>query len=154
MSTDAPADLGALAARLRAAIDQETAHHLAAAGHADLRPPHRAVLAALDDAGSRATAIGRRTGQHKQVVGTSVDELEALGYVERQPDLVDRRAKRVVATARGVDARRALAAASAAIADRHRDAVGARIYTLFERVLTDVADRQEGWRTDRLAADA
>lgn len=154
MSTDAPADLGALAARLRAAIDQETAHHLAAAGHADLRPPHRAVLAALDDAGSRATAIGRRTGQHKQVVGTSVDELEALGYVERQPDLVDRRAKLVVPTARGLDARRVLATTAATIADRHREAVGDRIFTLFTRVLGDVAERQEGWRTDRPAADA
>ncbi|NKY39785.1 MarR family winged helix-turn-helix transcriptional regulator, partial [Cellulomonas septica] len=127
MTADAPTDLGALAARVRTAIDDETAHRLTTAGHPDLRPQHRSVLGALDDDGTRATAIGRRTGQHKQVVGTSVDELEALGYVERRPDPADRRAKLVVATPRGADARRVLAAAGAAIAARHRDAVGDRI---------------------------
>jgi DNA-binding MarR family transcriptional regulator len=153
MSADPAADLGALAARVRAAVDDETTHRLASAGHPDLRPQHRTVLTALDDDGSRATLIGRRTGQHKQVVGTSVDELEALGYVERRPDPADRRAKLVVATPRGVDARRALADASTAIADRHREAVGERVYTLFVRVLADVADRQEGWRADRPPAN-
>ncbi|WP_124342994.1 MarR family winged helix-turn-helix transcriptional regulator, partial [Cellulomonas algicola] len=88
----------------------------------------------------------RRTGQHKQVVGTSVDELEALGYVERRTDPADRRAKLVVPTARGRDHRRVHAAILDDLATRHRDAVGERIFTLAVRVLTDVADRQERWR--------
>ncbi|GAA0210794.1 hypothetical protein GCM10009527_003470 [Actinomadura nitritigenes] len=69
-------------------------------GHPDLRPQHGVVLAYLDPEGSRATELARRSGQHKQVVGNVLDELEDLGCVERRPDPSDRRAKLVVPTAR------------------------------------------------------
>jgi DNA-binding MarR family transcriptional regulator len=46
--------------------------------------------------------VARESGQHKQVVGTLVDELERLGYVRREPDPNDRPAKLIVPTELGL----------------------------------------------------
>src|SRR5215472_15831262 len=94
-------DLGVLAGRLLFAIQQELFTTLAAQGFGDLHPRHGAVLAYIDVDGVRATELSRLSGQHKQVIGTMIDELEALGYVHRVPDPADRRAKLVCPTDRG-----------------------------------------------------
>ena len=49
----------------------------------------------------RTTDIAARAGITKQAVGQIVDELEALGYVRREPDPADARARLVVYTERG-----------------------------------------------------
>ena len=85
-------DLGMLAGRLLFAVQNEMFTALAAKGFDDLHPRHGAVLAYLDPGGIRATELSRLSGQHKQVIGTLVDELERLGYVVRHPDPADRRA--------------------------------------------------------------
>jgi DNA-binding MarR family transcriptional regulator len=95
------AGLGILAARLLFAVQDELYARLEDAGYGDVTRPHGAVMAHLDDDGTRATELARRSGRHKQIVGRIVDELEALGYVERRPEQADRRAKLVVPTERG-----------------------------------------------------
>ncbi|MQY09831.1 MarR family winged helix-turn-helix transcriptional regulator [Actinomadura macrotermitis] len=141
-------DLGVLTARLLFAVQQELFETLAEQGHADLRAQHGAVLAYLDEEGSRATDLARRSGQHKQVVGKLLDELEALGYVERRPDPADRRAKLIVPTARGLDQMRRSDAILAAIEERHARAVGAAEYAGFKDVFRRLADRQRAWRDE------
>ncbi|MTD14270.1 MarR family transcriptional regulator [Nakamurella sp. YIM 132087] len=121
---DGRADVGVLSARLLFAFQDEMFRRLAEQGHPDLRPRHGLVLAHLDADGSRASELAVGSGQHKQVIGTTVDELERLGYVERRPDPTDRRAKLVVPTARGLDQ---MARARTIVADlesHYRDAVG------------------------------
>lgn len=133
-------DLGVLAGRLLFAVQGELFRRLAAEGFDDLRPQHGAVLAWLDAEGSRATELAHRSGQHKQVVGKLVDELEGLGYVERRPDPDDRRAKLVVPTARGLAQ---LRRSDAVVADVEREIsarVGAGRYAGFATVLRDVVD--------------
>jgi DNA-binding MarR family transcriptional regulator len=93
--------LGILAARLLFAVQDELYARLEEAGYGDLTRLHGAVIAHLDEDGTRATELAHRSGRHKQVIGRIVDELEALGYVERQPERADRRAKLVVPTERG-----------------------------------------------------
>jgi DNA-binding MarR family transcriptional regulator len=93
--------IGILAARLLFAVHDELYARLEEAGHGRLTHLHGAVIAHLDEEGTRATELARRSGRHKQVIGRIVDELEALGYVERRPEEVDRRAKLVVPTERG-----------------------------------------------------
>ncbi|MGH3342401.1 MAG: MarR family winged helix-turn-helix transcriptional regulator [Carbonactinosporaceae bacterium] len=93
--------LGILAARLLFAVQDELYQRLEAAGHGELTRFHGAVIAHLDETGTRATELARRSGRHKQVIGRIVDELEALGYVERRAEAADRRAKLVVPTNRG-----------------------------------------------------
>lgn len=66
------------------------------------RPSHSSVMAHIDiESGTRLTTIAARANITPQAVGELVDDLERLGYVVRQPDPDDRRAKRVVLTHRG-----------------------------------------------------
>jgi DNA-binding MarR family transcriptional regulator len=95
--------LGVLTARLLFAFQDELYARLEQAGHGALTRLHGAVIAHLDEDGTRLTELALRSGRHKQIVGRIVDELEVLGYVERIPEPGDRRAKRVVPTDRGRD---------------------------------------------------
>jgi DNA-binding MarR family transcriptional regulator len=127
--------LGILAAQLLAAVESELYRRLAAAGYDDLRPSHGLVLAYLDVAGSRATELAARSGRHKQLVGRTIDELEALGYVERAPDPADRRAKLVVPTPRGHAVMRLSDQIMGDIGRRVERAVGSTAYGEFRRTL-------------------
>jgi len=138
-------DLGVLASRLLFAVQEELFSTLAEQGHPHLRPQHGAVLAYLDAEGNRATDLARLSGQHKQVVGKLIDELEALDYVERRPDPHDRRAKLIVPTARGLDQMERSDAILAAIERRHAQAVHADVYAGFKRLLSEISGRQRDW---------
>ncbi|NRQ32747.1 winged helix-turn-helix transcriptional regulator [Nonomuraea sp. NN258] len=137
-------DLGILAARTLFGFQRELFTRLAAQGHPRLRPRHGAVLAYLDADGSRATDLAAQSGQHKQVIGTLVDELVALGYVERQPDPADRRAKLVVPTEKGLDHMARSDAIVAEVESAHAAAVGEQAYAAFKQVFAQVAERQAG----------
>jgi DNA-binding MarR family transcriptional regulator len=142
-------DLGVLAAHLLFSFQQELYAGLAEQGHPDLRPRHGAVVAYLDVEGSRATELAELSGQHKQVIGTLVDELVDLGYVQRQPDPRDRRAKLIVPTPLGLDEMSRADAIVAAIEQRHAQALGEQAYADFKRAFQRVARRQRGWRAAR-----
>ncbi|MEV0700454.1 MarR family transcriptional regulator [Saccharopolyspora sp. NPDC050389] len=134
-------DLGALSARLLLALQRELFDALADQGFADLTPRHGAVLAYLDPAGVRASELVQLSGQHKQVIGTIIDELEALGYVERRPDPADRRAKLVVPTERGLAQQRAADRIIAAIERRHAEAITEPRYREFKESLRTITER-------------
>jgi DNA-binding MarR family transcriptional regulator len=79
------------------------------------RPAHSAVFAHIDvEGGTRLTTLAARANITPQAIGELVDDLERQGYVVRRPDPDDRRAKRIVLTARGTACVRA---AQSAIAD-------------------------------------
>lgn len=94
-----------------------------------------------DAAGSRGgCGVGRPTGgQHKQIIGTIVDELEALGYVTRQPDPTDRRAKLVVPTERGLAEPAAAQTAITGVVKRQVAVLGSQRHTEFKNALADLA---------------
>ncbi|MFI0407358.1 MarR family winged helix-turn-helix transcriptional regulator [Actinomadura sp. 3N508] len=138
-------DLGMLAGQLMRALQEELFQRLAEQGHPDVRPRHGTVLAFLDRDGLRATELATRSGQHKQIVGTIVDELVALGYVRREPDPVDRRAKRVVPTEHGLDEIAKARAILAAIERRHREELGEERFTAFKDAFQEVARGQRRW---------
>jgi DNA-binding MarR family transcriptional regulator len=117
-------DLGILVAQVLFAFQNELFEELAAQGHPEIRPRHGAVLAYLDREGMRATDLARSSGRHKQVIGHLVDELVALGYVERRPDPADRRAKLVVPTERGLDQMSRSDAIARTIERRHARRIG------------------------------
>lgn len=75
---------------------------LVKAGITDTRPSHGNVMEhlAFED-GLRLADLAQRAGVTPQSMGQWVDELEALGYVERRPDINDRRAKRIHLTRKG-----------------------------------------------------
>ncbi|MCK2214185.1 MarR family transcriptional regulator [Actinomadura sp. ATCC 31491] len=137
-------DLGILSSRTLFGLQRELFARLSEQGHPRVRPRHGAVLAYLDEEGSRATDLAAQSGQHKQVIGTLVDELVELGYVERRPDPADRRAKLIVPTEKGRDHMARSDAVLAEMEAEHARAVGEQAYAEFKRVFTLVADRQAG----------
>jgi DNA-binding MarR family transcriptional regulator len=132
--------LGILAARLLFAVQDQLYARLAEAGYGDLTRLHGAVIAHLDEDGTRATELARRSGRHKQVIGRIVDELEELGYVVRRPEPADRRAKLVVPTARGRKVMRFSDEVIAEIEQRASVAVGSATFSEFMRSLHAVVD--------------
>ncbi|WP_232828527.1 MarR family winged helix-turn-helix transcriptional regulator [Kribbella monticola] len=135
-------DLGMLSGQLLFAVQRELFGSLAELGFDDLHPRHGAVLAYLDAAGVRATELSRLSGQHKQVIGTIVDELEALGYVERAPDPADRRAKLIRPTDRGQAQLAAADKIMAAMQERHARRLGRETYAAFKAAFLDVVEHQ------------
>lgn len=105
------------------------------------RPAHSAVMAHIDiDGGTRLSTIAARANITPQAVGELVDDLERLGYVVRQPDPDDRRAKRIVLTDRG---RESVAAALDTIATLEAELEGvlgsdglAELHHSLNRILT------------------
>jgi DNA-binding MarR family transcriptional regulator len=132
--------LGMLAAQLLFVVQDELYRRLEEAGYRDLRPRHGIVIAYLDERGSRATELAALSGRHKQLVGRTVDELEALGYVRREPDPADRRAKLVVPTVRGRAVMRLSDQIMADIGARGAEAVGTDAYGQFRGTLQRLID--------------
>ena len=136
-------DLGVLAGQLLFSLQDEFFSRLAEAGYDDLLLRHWVVLAYLDEDGVRATELARLSGRHKQVVGRLIDELEELGYVERRADPLDRRAKLVVPTERGLNQLRLGDEIVAEIEARHAGAIGGRNYATFRDALRGVVARSQ-----------
>jgi DNA-binding MarR family transcriptional regulator len=145
---DAATDLGVLAGRLLFSVQGELFRRLHLVGFDDIAPRHGAVLAYLRADGIRATELARLSGQHKQVIGKHVDELEALGYVERLPDPDDRRAKLVVPTERGRAEMQTADAIMAEIAERHRRSLGPEAYARFLADFRRVVEHQRAAEWD------
>lgn len=132
-------DVGVLSAHLLSTFQKELFTRLAEAGHEHLRPRHGVIMAYISADGTRASELSERSGQHKQVVGTLIDELERLGYVARRPDPADRRAKLVVPTELGRDQ---MVQAKKIIADieaRFARQVGQERFAAFKEVFTEIA---------------
>lgn len=93
--------IGALLRIPREAALRQVVAGLAAADFGDVRPAHFTAFQHIPPEGIRLTALADAALMTKQSMGYLVDDLEALGYVERVPDPTDRRAKVVRLTARG-----------------------------------------------------
>lgn len=133
------ADLGVLSAHTLATFQERLYARMAEAGHDRLRRRHGAVMAYLDPDGTRASDLAERSGTHKQVIGTLVDELETLGYVVRRPDPADRRAKLIVPTELGREQIRVASAIIAEIEQSYADRVGAERFAAFKEVFAEIA---------------
>lgn len=103
---------------------QVIADELARRGFADLRPALLAVGQHVGPDGTRVTELAERAWLTKATVVHAVDELERLGYVTREPDPTDRRAKLVVPTARAREAERVGRAAIADMRDAWAELIG------------------------------
>lgn len=89
---------------------------LAARGYPDIRPAHSAVFANLGMGDVRVTTLAERAQVTQQAMGKMLKELERMGYVVRDIDTGDKRAKVIRLTPRGVE----LAADSLAVVDEVR----------------------------------
>lgn len=75
---------------------------LATRGYPDIRPSHSAVFANLGMGAVRVTELAERAQVTQQAMGKMLKELERMGYIARDIDSGDKRAKEIRLTERGV----------------------------------------------------
>ncbi|OIQ73024.1 MarR family protein [mine drainage metagenome] len=102
--------------------------NLAARGHLTASHIHITRHLALDGCG--LTALAKQAGVSKQAMGKLVDQCSAWGLVQRQSDLRDARACRVVFTATGLAWLRAYEEAVVQAEFELRGAVGTEVATV------------------------
>jgi DNA-binding MarR family transcriptional regulator len=130
------------------ATARELVTTLRAHGHDAIRPKHGAVFANIDREGTRATTLAERAGMGKAAMGELIDELERLGYVGREPDPDDRRAKLVVPRAPALDVTRLVHAFNRRLEARYRRMLGPAAYQTLRASLRRIAP--EGDRQPRI----
>ena len=72
-------------------------------GYPDIRPSHSAVFANLGMGAVRVTELAERAQVTQQAMGKMLKELERMGYVARDIDGGDKRAKEIRLTQKGID---------------------------------------------------
>jgi DNA-binding MarR family transcriptional regulator len=122
-----------VAERLNAAV--------AAAGIDDMRTPYGFVIRALAREPLGLTELSDYLGVTKQAAIKVVDEMEARGFLVREPHPLDRRAKVLVLTAKGLRVREAALAESGRMEAELRDSLGDLDVDAMRRVLIRFADR-------------
>ena len=122
------------------AISAAIYRHVEQAAGAGLRPAHGNALEmlALHD-GLRLTDIAAQAGMTPQSMGELVDDLAAQGYLRRQEDPADRRAKRIYLTGKGRQAADAGHVAVRTAEERIQAALGPRQYQQLRRNLATIA---------------
>lgn len=83
------------------ALNDLVVARIAERGHGEVRAAHGAVFQYLDETGTTVSTLAERAQMTKQAMAELVLHLENRGYVVREPDPTDRRAKLVRPTERG-----------------------------------------------------
>ena len=96
--------LVALLGSVKEDLLEEMYRRVEAAGYEGLRPSHSCIFRYLDVDGSKLGELTELSGMSKQAFGEHVANVEALGYITREPDPDDGRAKLIVPTPRGREA--------------------------------------------------
>lgn len=115
-------------------VSRQVSEGVARAGH-PIRPSHSAVFGQLDEHGVRVTELARGANMTPQAMSELIDELERLGYVVREPDPSDRRAKLIMLTPLGREASRVGRATVASLERRIVEILGVRGHEQLRRML-------------------
>jgi len=100
------------------------------AARSQLAAAHWHISRHLPPEGARLTELAQRAGMTKQAMGTLVNQCEAWGMVQREPDATDARARRVCFTATGRAWLTAYADSVAQAENELRNAVGPEVATV------------------------
>jgi DNA-binding MarR family transcriptional regulator len=109
-------------------------------GEDGLRPKHGAVIANIDHHGTRPSVLAERAGMTRPAMGELIDELEAIGYVERVPDPDDRRAKLIKPTRKTLARQRLAKEVNAEIEAAYIQHLGDARYRQLRRALADLVE--------------
>ncbi|MBD8871040.1 MarR family winged helix-turn-helix transcriptional regulator [Nocardioides donggukensis] len=104
------------------------------------KPKHSAVFAQISLEGSRLTELARKADMTPQSMAELVDELVDMGYVVRQPDPSDGRAKLIVLTDRGRQAVEAGRRTIEGLEDQVTAILGEHGHRQLRRLLTKLLD--------------
>jgi DNA-binding MarR family transcriptional regulator len=103
-SSNLPSDrlaIGQLLVRLLTQFRTELFASAAERGYADIREAHLQIFGNIGIDGIRLTQLAGASQLSLAATSELVDNLQELGYLERRPDPLDRRAKLIFPTPRG-----------------------------------------------------
>lgn len=135
-----------LANRVARMAEADFFHRLGATEFSDLRMRHTAVLEILDAAPTRITELAARLSVTPQSMSELIDDMERSGYLQRSPDLLDRRARVAVLTPRGDAAVRCCYELLASIEAEYGTLVGPEHYREARAALERLAGAIEAGR--------
>ena len=116
---------------------------LANRGYADLRPSHVAVFANLGMGAVRVTELAERAQVTQQAMGKMLKELERLGYISRDVDSSDKRARAIRLTQRGIHLSEDSLAVVAELRAQYAKKIGSARLDELEQRLRDAVGRLE-----------
>lgn len=120
------------------ALAEEVQRRMAAEGFADARFGHGFVFQHLVAGPLPIGDLARAMDVTQQRASKATAELEALGYVRREPDPADARVRRIALTERGWGAIEAARRARTAVVGELRERLGAKRVGAAEALLRDV----------------
>lgn len=126
-----------------AVLNNVVLQRLASQGHEAVRTAHGAVFQFLDEGGTTVSVLAERAGVSKQAMADLVLHLESHGYVTRNPDPTDGRAKLVLLTDLGSDVMKIAQAAVPEIEKKLANLIGERRLKQLREDLQIVID--ENW---------
>jgi DNA-binding MarR family transcriptional regulator len=142
MSTTTAAPPLAIGALLRFALDdvrQRIYDGVVADGFTDVRPAHVTLFRWPGPDGMRPGELAAAVHMSKQSVNDRLGDLERLGYLSRERDPADSRARIVRLTARGRRLHESALAAHARIEDEWAEAVGGERFAQLRETLEELA---------------
>src|SRR3954469_18793907 len=99
-----PLNIALLCFIVHRAMEDRVLSDLATAGFDDITTAQARVFARIGPKGTRVGDLAEQARVTKQTAGFLVDQLERAGYVRREPDPTDARARLVVLADRGLAA--------------------------------------------------
>lgn len=119
---------------------------LAASGVEDLTIAQSRLMQRLSSAGTRLTDLADQARVTKQTAGALVDQLERAGYVTREPDPVDARARLVTLSDKGACVCRLAAAEVARVERRWRKHLGDKAFDDLRAALISLREITDPYR--------
>lgn len=136
------------------AFDAELTARLRARGYTDIRRSHGAVFANIDDSGTRPSDLAQRAGMTHPSMTELIADLEAKGYVARQPDEGDGRSRVVVLTRHGLRHRREARRIIAEMEREYGERLGRRQMECLRQALLRLAAFANSQATEAVPAAA
>ena len=124
------------------AVDAEVKAALAEQGFDEIEPGHHTLLRYLGEDGARPSELAARAGITRQAVTKTLNDLERVGLVEREPDAADGRAVVVRYTPRGLAALQVARTRGKQLERRFAAQVGAQRWQTVREVLEALFDVQ------------
>lgn len=109
-----------------------------ARGHQGLRRAHDHIFVNLDIEGTRLVEVARQAGVTKNAIVQLANEMEALGYISRESDARDGRAKLLRYTDQGLGMLTAAMASNAELLSEIEQIIGKDDLREFRRILARV----------------
>lgn len=116
---------------------------LTARGYTDIRPSHSAVLANLGLGAVRVTELAQRAQVTQQAMGKMLKELERMGYVVRDIDSGDKRARQIRLTECGMQLVRDSVEIQAEVRSHYAGKIGEEPLTQLEADLREAMRKLE-----------